>query len=179
MSLQATTSQTVGPYLQIGLTWLITEDLAPAGVAGERVSIEGRVLDGNGKPVNDALVEIWQASADGKYGEKGFRGFGRSTTDDKGVFRFHTIKPGRVPGPGRKLQAPHIAVNVFMRGLLKQLVTRLYFPDDPANAEDAVLALVPAERRATLIAKKLAGKPGALEWNVILQGRDETVFFDC
>ena len=179
MSLHATTSQTVGPYLHIGLTWLITENLAPAGVAGKRVSIEGRVLDGDGKPVNDAVVEIWQANAAGKYGTKGFRGFGRSATDDKGAFRFRTIKPGRVRGPGGKLQAPHIAVNIFMRGLLKQLVTRVYFPDDPANAEDAVLALVPAGRRGTLVAKKTAGKAGALKWNVILQGRDETVFFDC
>ena len=179
MSLQATTSQTVGPYLHIGLTWLIIENLAPAGVAGERVSIEGKVIDGDGKPVNDALVEIWQANAEGKYGQKGFRGFGRSATDDQGMFRFQSIKPGRVPGPGAKLQAPHIAANIFMRGQLKQLVSRIYFPDDPANAEDPVLALVPAERRATLIARKLAGKSGILEWNVILQGRDETVFFDC
>ena len=178
MSLQATTSQTVGPYLHIGLTWLITENLATAGVAGERTSVQGRVIDGDGKPVNDALVEIWQANAEGKYGRKDFRGFGRSATDDNGAFRFQTIKPGRVPGPGGKLQAPHIGVNVFMRGQLKQLVTRIYFADDPANAEDAVLALVPAERRGTLIAKT-TGKPGTLEWNVILQGRDETVFFDC
>ena len=124
-------------------------------------------------------MEIWQADADGKYGKKGFRGFGRSATDDQGAFRFHTIKPGRVAGSGGKLQAPHLAVNVFMRGLLKQLVTRIYFPDEPANAKDAVLALVPAERRATLVAKKLAGKGGVLAWNVVLQGRDETVFFDC
>jgi protocatechuate 3,4-dioxygenase alpha subunit len=188
MSLQATTSQTVGPYLHIGLTWLITEDLAPSGVAGERISIEGRVIDGDGKPVNDALVEIWQANANGKYAhpldrqakplEKGFRGFGRSATDDQGRFRFRTIKPGRVPGPDGRLQAPHIAVNVFMRGQLKQLVTRVYFPDESANAEDAVLALVPTDRRNTLIAKKASGKSGALEWNVILQGREETVFFD-
>ena len=177
MSLQATTSQTVGPYLHIGLTRMTIENLAPADVAGERIAIEGRVIDGDGTPVNDALVEIWQANTDGKYGEEGFRGFGRSATDDKGAFRFHTIKPGRVPGPRGKLQAPHIAVNVFMRGLLKQLVTRIYFPDDPANAEDTILALVPSERRGTLIAKKSAA--GALEWHVILQGRDETVFFDC
>ena len=178
MSLPATTSQTVGPYLHIGLTRMLIENLAPAGVAGERVAIEGRVVDGDGKPVNDALVEIWQANAEGKYGAEGFRGFGRSATDDEGRFRFQTIKPGRVAGPGGGLQAPHIAVNVFMRGLLKQLVTRIYFPDDPANAEDAVLARVPAERLPTLIAQK-HGKAGALEWNVILQGRNETVFFDC
>jgi len=177
MSLHATTSQTVGPYLHIGLTWLIIEKLAAARVPGERVMIEGRVVDGDGKPVNDALVEIWQADSRGRYGSKAFRGFGRSATDEKGMFRFQTIKPGRVPGPGGKLQAPHIAVNVFMRGQLKQLVTRIYFPGDPANGADPVLRLVPAERRATLIARKKAGK-GALEWNVILQGRDETVFFD-
>jgi protocatechuate 3,4-dioxygenase alpha subunit len=179
MSLHATTSQTVGPYLHIGLTWLIIEKLAAEGVAGERVAITGRIVDGDGKPVDDAAVEIWQANADGKYGQKGFRGFGRSATDEQGRFRFETIKPGRVPGPGGKLQAPHIAVNVFMRGQLKQLVSRIYFPDDPANAEDPVLALVPADRRGTLIAKRATGKAGALEWNVILQGGDETVFFDC
>jgi protocatechuate 3,4-dioxygenase alpha subunit len=177
MSLHATTSQTVGPYLHIGMTWLIIEDLAPAGVAGERVAIEGSIVDGDGKPVDDAAVEIWQANPQGKYDDKGFRGFGRSATDAQGRFRFKTVKPGRVPGAGGKLQAPHIAVNIFMRGQLKQLVTRIYFPDDPANAEDPVLALVPAARRATLIARKAAA--GALQWNVILQGRDETVFFDC
>lgn len=179
MSLHATTSQTVGPYLHIGLTWLITESLAPAGVPGERVQIRGRVLDGDGKPVNDALVEIWQADSRGKYGAgKRFRGFGRSATDDAGAFRFSTIKPGRVAGPGGRLQAPHILVHVFMRGQLKQLVSRIYFPDEPSNAQDPVLALVPKDRRATLIAKK-TGKPGALEWNVLLQGKNETAFFDC
>jgi len=176
MTLHATTSQTVGPYLHIGLTWLIIEDLAPKGVKGERVTIEGRVLDGNGKPVDDAAVEIWQADAQGRYGTKRFRGFGRSATDARGRFRFTTIKPGRVPGPDGALQAPHIAVNVFMRGQLKQLVTRIYFPDDPANATDPVLALVPAARRATLIAWR---KNKTLEWNVLLQGKGETVFFDC
>jgi len=189
MSLQATTSQTVGPYLHIGLTWLITENLVGPGVTGERVSLEGRVLDGDGKPVDDALVEIWQANAHGKYAhpedrqakpvEPGFRGFGRSATDAEGRFRFQTVKPGRAPAHDRRLQAPHIAVNVFMRGQLKQLVTRIYFPDESANAEDPVLALVPPERRATLIARKVPGKAGTLEWNVILQGPEETVFFDC
>lgn len=185
MNPTATTSQTAGPYLRIGLDWLITETLAGPEVAGERVAIEGRVLDGDGKPVNDAVIEIWQADAQGRYAhagtrqqnapQAGFRGFGRSATDDQGRFRFHTIKPGRVPGPGGSLQAPHIAVAVFMRGLLKQLVTRIYFPEDPANADDAVLQRVPAERRGTLIAKK---KPGGLEWNIVLQGAGETVFFD-
>ena len=183
MSLHATTSQTVGPYLHIGLTWLIIEKLAPAGVPGERVSIEGRVLDGDGEPVNDALVEIWQADSRGKYGGKRFRGFGRSATDMGGAFRFHTIKPGRVPGPAGQLQggmqAPHIGVQLFMRGQLKQLLSRIYFPGEPSNAQDPVLARVPEKRRATLIATKLPGKSGALRWNVILQGRDETVFFDC
>ncbi|MDA0275884.1 MAG: protocatechuate 3,4-dioxygenase subunit alpha [Proteobacteria bacterium] len=187
MSLHATPSQTVGPYLHIGLTWLITENLAPKGIPGERVRIQGRVLDGDGQPVNDALVEIWQANAAGKYAHPrdrqskpladGFRGFGRSATNRNGAFRFRTIKPGPVPGPGGKLQAPHIAVNVFMRGQLKQLVSRIYFPGETSNAQDPVLALVPADRRATLIAR--AVKPGVQEWNVILQGKAETVFFDC
>ncbi len=186
MSLRGSTSQTIGPYLRIGLEWMVIEDLARKGVAGERVSIEGRVVDGDGKPVNDAAVEIWQANSQGKYAspedpqdkplEAGFRGYGRSLTDDEGVFRFRTIKPGRVPGPDGKLQAPHIVVTVFMRGLLKQLVTRMYFPEDTANAEDPVLSLVPAERRSTLIARKR--EAGTLEWNLVLQGKNETVFFE-
>jgi len=162
------------------------EDVAPKGVAGERFSIRGRVIDAEGKPVNDAAVEIWQANSHGRYAhpedkqdkplEKAFRGYGRSLTDDEGAFRFNTIKPGRVPGPGGRLQASHLSVTIFMRGLLKQLQTRMYFPDDAANAEDPILALVPAERRSTLIARR-AGD-AALEWNVILQGKNETVFFD-
>jgi protocatechuate 3,4-dioxygenase alpha subunit len=186
MSLRASTSQTIGPFLRIGLEWMVIEDLAPQGVAGERVRIEGRVLDADGKPVNDAAVELWQANSHGKYAspadtqdkpvEQGFRGYGRSLTDDAGAFRFRTIKPGPVPGPDGKPQAPHMTVTIFMRGLLKQLQTRIYFPDDAANAGDPVLNLVPAERRGTLIAKKRAD--GALEWNVVLQGENETVFFD-
>jgi protocatechuate 3,4-dioxygenase alpha subunit len=186
VSLRASTSQTIGPFLRIGLEWMVIEDLAPQGVAGERIRIEGRVLDADGKPVNDAAVEIWQANSHGKYAspedhqdrplEKGFRGYGRSLTDDAGAFRFRTIKPGRVAGPDGKPQAPHLTVTIFMRGLLKQLQTRIYFPDDPANTDDPVLKLVPAERRATLIATKRGD--GALEWNVVLQGENETVFFD-
>jgi protocatechuate 3,4-dioxygenase, alpha subunit len=185
MSLFATGSQTVGPYLHIGLDWLNTRDIAGKDIAGQRVAIQGRVVDGNGEGVNDALIEIWQANAAGKYAhpedaqhkplEKGWRGFGRIPTDAKGGFRFTTIKPGRVPAPGGGLQAPHLVVAVFMRGMLKQLATRIYFPDEAAtNAADPVLKLVPPARRGTLLARK-SGK--ALEWNVILQGKNETVFF--
>lgn len=189
MSLLTTSSQTVGPYVKIGFEPCAVVDLAPAGVTGERITLSGRVTDGDGKPVNDAVVEIWQANAQGKYAhpedaqdkpiEAEFRGFGRCLTDAEGRYRFTTIKPGRVPGPDGATQAPHIVVTVFMRGLLKHLITRVYFPDDPANAEDAVLKLVPAERRATLIATRSPSGKAALEWNIILQGQDETVFFDC
>ena len=150
MSLQATTSQTVGPFFKIGLDWLNRDNLAAPGVAGERVIIEGCVLDGDSKPVPDALLEIWQANSHGKYAhpedtqnktlEPGFTGYGRIPTDDKGHFRFTTIKPGQVPGPGGKLQAPHIVVSVFARGLLRRLVTRIYFPDEPANSADFALS---------------------------------------
>ena len=186
MSLRASTSQTIGPFLRIGLEWMQIEELAPRGVSGVRVTIRGRVIDADGRPVNDAAVEIWQANSQGRYAspedrqdkplEPAFRGYGRSLTDEQGGFRFSTVKPGRVPGPGNSLQAPHLNVVIFMRGLLKQLMTRMYFPDDVANAADPVLALVPVERRSTLIARKTAD--GTLEWNVILQGADETVFFD-
>ncbi|HEX7810940.1 MAG TPA: protocatechuate 3,4-dioxygenase subunit alpha [Burkholderiales bacterium] len=176
MNLVATASQTVGPYFHIGMDRHYVTDLAGHAADG-KVVVRGRVLDGDAKPVSDALIELWQAGPDGKFGQPGFAGFGRVATDGDGAFRFVTLKPGGVPGPDGALQAPHIAVAVFMRGLLKQLVSRIYFPDETGNARDAVLALVPAERRATLIARKT--EDGALEWNVILQGADETVFFDC
>jgi protocatechuate 3,4-dioxygenase alpha subunit len=188
MSLITTSSQTVGPYAKIGFESLAIEDLAPAGATGERITLTGRVLDGDGKPVNDGVVEIWQANAHGKYAhpedaqdkplDTAFRGFGRSLTRTDGGFRFTTIKPGAVPGPGGATQAPHIVVTVFMRGLLKHLITRVYFPDEPTNADDPVLKLVPQERRASLIAKRAPGDKGVLEWNVVVQGKDETVFFD-
>lgn len=188
MSLYATGHQTVGPFLHIGLAWLNTDRIAPPGVQGERVTIRGRLLDGEGAGVNDGLIEIWQANAQGKYAhpedrqkkplEPGFRGFGRIPTNARGGFRFSTIKPGRVPGPGRTLQAPHLVVAVFMRGSLKHFATRIYFPDEAGNAQDPILKLVPPARRGTLIARKVAGGKGLLEWNVILQGKNETVFFD-
>jgi protocatechuate 3,4-dioxygenase alpha subunit len=188
MSQLTTASQTVGPYVRIGVEPLAVVDLAPAGVSGERIALSGRIVAGDGNPVSDAVVELWQANAQGKYAhpedaqdkpiEAGFRGFGRCLTDAAGGFRFTTIKPGPVPGPGGAVQAPHIVVTVFMRGLLKHLLTRVYFPDDPGNAEDPVLRLVPPERRATLIARRASTGPGVLQWNVLLQGPDETVFFD-
>jgi len=187
MSLQATTSQTVGPFFSIGLHWLNQNDLAAAGVSGERVTIQGRIRDGDGNGVPDAYLEIWQANAHGKYAhpedtqkkilEPGFSGYGRVPTDREGMFRFTTIKPGPVPGPGDEDQAPHLLVSVFMRGLLRRLTTRIYFPDDPRNAADYILSLVEPERRATLIARRTS-QTGVLEWNVVLHGGDETVFFD-
>jgi protocatechuate 3,4-dioxygenase, alpha subunit len=189
MTRQATTSQTVGPFFSIGLTRMKHDDLVSAGTSGERVVIEGHVLDGDGQPVPDAIIEIWQANSYGKYAhpedqqdkpvEPSFSGYGRVPTDDEGKFRFTTIKPGQVPDLDGKLQAPHIVVSVFARGLLRRLVTRIYFPDEPANATDFVLNLVEASRRETLVAKKIADVSGKLEWNVILQGPNETVFFDC
>lgn len=188
MSLRTTASQTVGPYLHIGLTWLVTDNLTGPGVSGDPVTIEGRVIDADGKPVDDALIEIWQANAHGRYDhpddtrdvpvETGFTGFGRVPTDSGGMFRFTTIKPGRVPAASGGLQAPHINVTIFMRGMLKQLRSRIYFPGDPANAGDPVLQRVPPARRDTLVAKSAAGRTGALEWSVVLQGAGETVFFD-
>jgi protocatechuate 3,4-dioxygenase alpha subunit len=186
MSLLLTPSQTVGPFVAISFERTRIEDVAPQNVSGQRVVIQGRVLDGDGKPVDDAAIETWQANSHGKYAhpedtreklpEPGFKGFGRVLCDGAGAFRLRTIKPGPVPGPGDTLQAPHLVVAVFMRGLLKHLMTRVYFPDEAANAEDPVLALVPPSRRHTLIARR-AGE-SALEWNIVLQGEHETVFFD-
>ncbi len=188
MSLQATTSQTVGPFFKIGLEWLYRDNLVGEGVSGERVIIQGRVFDGDGVPVPDAILETWQANAHGKYAhpedtqdkplECGFKGYGRVPVYAEGRFRLTTIKPGPVPGPDGNEQAPHLLVSVFMRGVLRRLVTRIYFPDEPRNAADFILNLVEPARRSTLIAKKTAGAPGTLEWNVVLQGPDETVFFD-
>jgi protocatechuate 3,4-dioxygenase, alpha subunit len=188
MPSHSTPSQTVGPFFSIGLERLNRANLAE-GNAGERVTIQGRVLDGDGQPVPDAILEIWQADADGRYHHPEHAdapneaisafGFGRIPTDDQGRFSFTTIKPGPVHGPDGKPQAPHLQISVFMRGLLKQLVTRLYFPDEPLNASDVVLEVVPESRRITLIAQKARPEVNALEWNVHLQGASETVFFDC
>ncbi|MEY4729637.1 MAG: hypothetical protein RL020_795 [Pseudomonadota bacterium] len=175
-----TPSQTVGPFFHIGFDWLYVNDLAAAEVSGERISISGKILDGEGRPITDAVIEIWQADADGLYAPaSAFKGFGRIATNEHGAFNFVTIKPGRVMGVEGTLQAPHINVSIFMRGLLKRLVTRIYFADEASNNEDAVLKLITPERRATLLAKKIAAESAKLEWNIVVQGQRETVFFDC
>jgi protocatechuate 3,4-dioxygenase, alpha subunit len=177
--------QTVGPFFHYGLIREGGADLVADGHDG-RIAIVGRVVDGDGQPVPDALVEIWQADAAGRYAhpddpnhhaaDPSFPGFGRSATADDGSFRFLTIRPGRVAGPGNSLQAPHIAVGIMARGMLKRLTTRLYFADAPENAEDPILALVPPTRRDTLIAKR---EGDAWRFDIVLQGDAETVFLDC
>ena len=189
MPVPATTSQTVGPFFNIGLDRLRANNLAGPGASGKRLTIEGQVLDGDGQPVPDAVIEIWQANAHGKYAhpedtqkkplEPGFSGYGRVPTDDNGQFRFTTIKPGSVPGPGGKPQAPHLVVSLFMRGLLKRLVTRIYLPGEATNDSEFILSLVEPARRTTLIARKVRAQDDLLRWNVVLQGSEETVFFDC
>ena len=187
--LTATPSQTVGPFFHIGLDSIAVCDLVPALTNEAVMVINGRVLDGDRQPVIDALIEIWQANEQGKYHhpedtqakplQADFRGYGRIATDAQGAFSFRTIKPGRVPGLDGTWQAPHIAVNIFMRGLLKHLVTRIYFPDEPSNDDDHLLNQVPRNRRDTLVAKEMSAHRHELEWNIVLQGDSETVFFDC
>jgi protocatechuate 3,4-dioxygenase, alpha subunit len=182
MALQLTPSQTVGPYFSIGMTWEDGAFVVPEGEAGA-FWIRGRVFDGEGEPIPDALVETWQADAQGRYGHPddphgaapGFGGFARAATGKDGWFAIHTVKPGPVPGPGGALQAPHLAMSVFARGLLNRVVTRVYFVDEPeANAADPILDGLPEERRGTLLA--VAGGDG-YRFDVHLQGADETVFF--
>ena len=192
---ERTPSQTVGPYLHIGLTQgnygareIFSARVAEHGMPGTHIRIEGRILDGEGNIVPDALVEIWQADHHGRYAHpadgrplasNSFRGFGRCPTGKDGGFAFETVKPGTVPGPGGTTQAPHINVGIFSRGLLKRLYTRIYFAGEPANAADPILALVPADRRDTLLAKADPGKPGLFRFDIRLQGGNETVFFDA
>ena len=186
MSLPQTPSQTVGPFFKPALIRAGDESLITPKSRGDRITIEGCVLDGDATPVSDAMLELWQANADGRYDhpddsqekllDPDFQGFGRVATDERGRFRFYTIKPGSVPGPGNLLQAPHINVSIFARGLLKRLSTRIYFPGNPLNAADVVLNSVAPERRPTLIAR--VEKPNLLRFDIVLQGENETVFFD-
>src|SRR5437762_8690303 len=164
-----TPSQTVGPFFSLGIDRPEWNDLTAGNPQGERIVIEGRVLDGDGAPVPDAVVEIWQANAAGRYAhpddqqpdkplDPNFRGFGRVATDAEGRFRITTIKPGLVPGRGNTLQAPHINVVLFSRGLLIHLHTRIYFESEPANTADPLLSSIedPAVRGA-LLAPRAAG----------------------
>ena len=186
MPLPQTPSQTVGPFFKPALIRSGQDSLVTANTRGEGVAIEGRVLDGDAAAVSDAMIELWQANADGCYDHPedlqeraqhpDFHGFGRAGTDERGRFRFHTIKPGPVAGPGPAHQAPHINVSIFARGLLKRLVTRIYFPDEPLNASDAVLNAIAPARRSTLVAQ--VDRPGVLRFDIVLQGEHETVFFD-
>ena len=194
MSRGQTPSQTVGPYFAYGLTpeqygyptlaSIASADLRTPDVEGERIRIEGRVLDGQGALVDDAMIEIWQADPLGRYahpadarGNVAFRGFGRcgTGTDPQKRFVFDTLKPGAVD----ERQAPHINVIVFMRGLLTHLYTRVYFADEKANDRDPVLLSVPQDRRATLIAPRAEQDGVAVyRFDIHMQGERETVFFD-
>ena len=188
-----TPSSTVGPYFKYGLTPggaypvrdAFSATVATPDAQGERIRIKGHITDGDGKAIPDAMLEIWQADSAGRYAHPrdtgarantSFKGFGRTDTDAHGGFVFDTIKPGPVAGPGGKIQAPHILVTVFARGMLRHLYTRIYFADATANATDPVLALIPADRRDTLIAKR--DPDGAYTFDIRIQGGDETVFFD-
>jgi protocatechuate 3,4-dioxygenase alpha subunit len=181
-----TPSQTIGPFLHIEVPYEGEDRLVEPNHPGA-IRLLGSVTDGGGNAVDDALVEIWQANAAGRYAhpeddrkdvplEDGFTGFGRCATDSEGRFEFLTVKPGPVPGPGDRRQAPHIDVSVFARGLLNRLVTRIYFPDEEeANAEDPVLSLIEDEaERETLVAR---AEDGALRFDIRLQGEGETTFF--
>jgi protocatechuate 3,4-dioxygenase alpha subunit len=192
-----TPSQTIGPFAAPCLTpnekdktnyaWLqlVNGNLVTPDAVGERVRIEGRMLDGQGAPIDGTLFEIWQADGQGRYAHPrdprrtnaSFKGFGRVESDMAGGFAFDTVKPGRVPGPNGALQAPHIVVAIHMRGLLTHLFTRIYFADEASNAEDPILKLVPEDRRDTLIAKR---DPSSALYRIEfrIQGDRETVFFD-
>lgn len=189
-----TPSQTVGPFFAYGLTptgryqWndAFDNNLVTPDVTGERIRIDGFVYDGDGAIVPDAMLEIWQADAQGRFSDPQdkrtlanatFKGFGRCGTSETGAFSFETIKPGAVPGPDGGLQAPHILMAIFARGMLLQNYTRIYFDDEATTSTDAVMALVPADRRDTLIAKRIAGS-NVYRFDIHLQGDHETVFFD-
>jgi protocatechuate 3,4-dioxygenase alpha subunit len=185
MSHALTPSQTIGPFYFGTIVKACRADLAPLGVAGERIELAVTLHDAEGAIVPDGLIEIWQANSHGRYNhpedrrnlplDSGFDGYGRASTDTAGTARFGTVKPGRVPWPAGGMQAPHVNVSVFARGVLNRLATRLYFEGEPANAEDPVLKMLPADRRATLLARR-----NGTAWHlpVYLGGAKETVFFD-
>lgn len=175
----ATASQTAGPYWHLidFPAWanLLRDDGPNAGIAGERIVLAGRILDGDGLPCHDTMVELWQADPNGRH-DGAFHGFGRCATDADGRFRFTTLKPGPVPGRGNATQAPHVTLSIFARGLLRQLVTRLYFAGEPLNGTDPLLSVVEPARRGTLIAQPEGD--GRWTLDLRLQGEGETVFLD-
>jgi protocatechuate 3,4-dioxygenase, alpha subunit len=192
-----TPSMTVGPWFSYGLTpedygrkGLATGTVAKSGIPGQRLHLSGRVLDGAGQPMPDAMLEIWQANAQGRYAhaadtraavplDAGFSGFGRVSTNAEGGYAFATIKPGRVPAGGNIMQAPHLNLTVFARGVLSHLYTRIYFSDEAAaNGEDPILALVEPARRGTLVAQR-ATTGDAYTLDIQMQGANETVFFEA
>ena len=189
-----TPSQTVGPFFAYVLTphdygtrEIFSNDLVTADAAGRPIRVEGYVMDGDGEPIIDAMIEIWQADGEGRYATAGsqpgsntaFKGFGRTDLDSNGFFAFKTVMPGQAPGPDGSLQAPHINVGIFARGLLNRLFTRIYFEGEAANGADPVLSLVPEDRRPTLIAtRRERGDETVYAFNIRLQGEDETVFFE-
>ncbi len=181
MKLIPTASQTVGPFFRIGLGYLCEGSATQEeGV----VSVRGRVLDGERHPVPDAVLEFWQADSQGHYagrttadGSGRAAGFARIATDESGSFRFCTCLPGAVPFDDTSMQAPHIVVLMFARGLMRHLITRMYFPGQAANSSDPILQSIPENRRGTLIAQSQSPSCDELEWDVVLQGAGETVFF--
>jgi protocatechuate 3,4-dioxygenase alpha subunit len=176
-----TPSQTIGPFFKEGLAWPHGDRLFPDATPGRRVRLHGRLTDHQDRPVADALLEFWQPDANGCFGvsrEGASAGFGRVQTGDDGAYAITTIMPGQVAAPSGTPQAPHILVLVFARGLLRQLVTRVYFEGESANATDAVLALCGA-RATTLIARREGTDADAYLWDISLQGARETVFFDA
>jgi protocatechuate 3,4-dioxygenase, alpha subunit len=189
--LAQTPSQTVGPFFHLALDRPDWADLPADGPRGERIVIAGRVTDGDGLPVADACLELWQANASGRYAhpddtradnalDPHFRGFSRVATGADGGFRVTTIRPGPVPSRGNTLQAPHIAVALFARGLLKQLFTRIYFAGEALNETDPVLSSIddPARRRTLIAARADAAGTTIYRFDIVLQGDNETVFFD-
>ena len=188
MDVRARTWQTVGPFFSIGMKPRYVTDIAGPNAAGQRVVIAGRVFDGDQAAIPDAVLEIWQANAYGKYAhaedtqakrlDPGFLGHGRIPTDNDGCFEFTTIKPGSVSAPDGRPQAPHLLVGVMMRGLLRRLTTRIYFPDETLNERDEILQLVEPARRKTLLLTADADHAGHFRWDIHMQGEAETVFFD-
>jgi protocatechuate 3,4-dioxygenase, alpha subunit len=176
-----TPSQTIGPFFKYGLEWQGGDTLFPDAVPGRRIRIGGIVTGHRDQPVSDALIEFWQADAAGRFGAVGGKasgGYGRVPTDAEGRYAINTIYPGMVPGAEGKPQAPHILVVLFARGLLMQLMTRIYFEGEGFNKDDRVLTLC-GPRATTLIARRDAADADKYRWNILLQGPNETVFFDC